>query len=102
MRGLLLIERRHAKLLVDKRLVLSTTGPVTVMCVVAEGWFVQVAELGHDGIDSVYEAFIFLDHIELVRATTKTRNSLAEVLGQNLQRAICFLSTDEDLTDYID
>ena len=33
--------------------------------------------------------------IELISAASKTDNSLAKVLGQNLQSTICFLSTDE-------
>ena len=101
MRGLLLIEGRHAELLVNKRLVLAATGPVTVVSIVAEGWLVQVSKLGHDCVDTAEEALIFLDHVELVGAATQSSDGLAEVLGQNLKRTICLLSTDEDLTNYI-
>ena len=101
MRGLLLVEGRHAKLLVHKCLVLSATGSVAIMCIVAEGWLVQVSKLGHNRVDTPHEALILLDHIQLVCAAAKARDSFAEVLRQYLEGAVCLLSTDEDLTHYI-
>ena len=52
MRWLLLIEGSHAELLVYERLVLAATWSVSIVRVVAEGWLVQVAKLGHHCIDS--------------------------------------------------
>ena len=58
MRRLLLVERRHAELLVDERLVLATGRPVPVVRVVSEGGLVQVAQVRHHGVDSTEEAFV--------------------------------------------
>ena len=56
---MLLIERRHAKLLVHKCLVLAARWSIPIVRVVAEGWLVQVAErMGHDSIDPAKETLI--------------------------------------------
>ena len=101
MRGLLLIEGRHTELLMHKRLMLTAAGPVSVMCVVAEGWLIQVSELGHHSVDAAKETLVFLNNIELVSAATHTSDGFAEVLREDLEGAISLLSTDEYLTDYI-
>ena len=50
---MLLIKGRHAKLLMDERLMLATRRSVAIVRIVAEVWIVQVAEcLWHDCIDS--------------------------------------------------
>ena len=101
MRRLLLIEGRHTELLMHERLMLTAAGPVPIMCVVAEGWLIQVSELGHDSVDAAKETLIFLYNIELVSAATHTSDGFAEVLREDLEGAISLLSTDEYLTDYM-
>ena len=98
-RWLLLIERRHAKLLMNKSLMLTATWSVSVMCVVAEGRLVQVAELGHHGVDAAKETLIFFDHIELICATSKSCDSFAQVLWQYLERPVGLLAADEHFTN---
>ena len=58
MRRLLLVEWRHAELLVNQSLVLAARGSVAVMRVVAEGGFVQVAKVGHNRVHTSKEALI--------------------------------------------
>ena len=51
-------------------------------------------------VHSSKEAFILLNDVDLLTATTKARDCLAEVLGKNLQRAVRLFATDEDLSNY--
>ena len=73
---------------------------VTIMSVIAEGGLVQVAKLWHDSVDAAKEALILLNHVELICAASHARDRLTEVLGENLERSISLLSTDEYFTDY--
>ena len=98
-RWLLLIKRRHAKLLMDESLMLTAAWSISVMCVVAEGRLVQVAELGHHGVDAAKETLIFFDDIELIGATSKSRDSFAQILWQYLERPIGLLAADEYFTN---
>ena len=75
-RWLLLVERRHAERLMHRD-VLATGWSVTIVGVVAEATFVQVAKVRHDSIDTTEEALIFLNNEELVAATAETSNCLA-------------------------
>ena len=59
---------------------LTATWSVSVMRVVAEGRFVQVAELGHHSVDAAKETLIFFNHIELICATSESCDSFAQIL----------------------
>ena len=82
---LLLIKWRHSKLLMNESLMLAARRSVSIMGVVAVvrvvGGIVQISELWHDRIDAAKEAFVLLDHIKLIRTTTKASDCLAQVLG---------------------
>ena len=58
-RRLLLIEGRHAELLVHEGLVLAARRSVTVVRVVAESVLVQVAKVGHHSVHTAQETFVF-------------------------------------------
>ena len=97
-RWLLLIERSHAEGLVHGN-VLATRRSVSIMGVVPETTLIQVTKVGHHSIYAAKEALILFDNKELLATTSQASNGFAKVLGQNLERAVCFLSADEDLTD---
>ena len=100
MRGLLLVEGSHTKLLVDESLVFSARGTVTIVSVVAESRLIQVAEMGHNCIDTTKESLILFNDIELITTATKSSNGLTQILRQNLQSSVCLFSTDEDFSNY--
>ena len=54
--------------------------------------------MGHDSINATKETLIFFDDKELIAASTKSSDSLAQILRKDLQRAVCILATDENLT----
>ena len=98
-RGLLLVEGSHTKLLVHQGLVLAAGWAVTVVCVVSEGGVVQVAKMGHHCVHSAQESFVLFDHVELVASTTKAGDGFSQVLRQNLEGSIGLLSADKDFAD---
>ena len=98
-RRLLLVERRHAEWLVHRD-ILAAGRSVTIVCVVSETALVQIAKMRHDCIDAPEETFILFNDEQLVTAASKAGNRFAQVLRQYLQRSICLLSADENLTDW--
>ena len=99
-RGLLLIKRRHTELLVSKGLVFTTRRSVSVMCIVSESRFIQIAKVGHDSVYSTKETLILFNNVELCAAASEASDGLTKVLRQNLKSAIRLLSTDENFSDY--
>ena len=59
---LLLVEWRHAKLLMGQRGVLASRGPVAVVGVVPEVRLARVAESGQDGVHTSEESFVLYRH----------------------------------------
>ena len=70
------------------------------MGVITESSLVEVAQMGHHGVDTAQETLIFFDNIQLIGTTTKTSDSFTKILGQNLECPVCFLAADENLADY--
>ena len=97
-RSLLLVKWRHAEGLVHRD-ILAAGRSVSIMCVISETALVQIAKMRHDCIDASKETFILFNDEQLVAAASKAGNSFAQVLRQYLQRSICLLSADENLTD---
>ena len=95
---LLLVERGHAEWLMHWD-VLATGRSVPVMCVISETALVQIAQVRHDSVDTTKESLVFLNDKELVTAATESSDGLTQVLWQDLQRPIRFLSADEDLAN---
>ena len=70
------------------------------MGVISESSLVEVAQMGHHGVDAAQETLILFDNIKLIGTTTKTSDSFTKVLGQNLESPVCFLAADENLAYY--
>ena len=70
------------------------------MRVVSETAVVQIAEMRHHCVDSAEESLVLLNHKELVTAASQPSDRLSEVLREHLERAVCLLSANKDLSNY--